>query len=223
MNVGVPCNVCEPDRDRYGIIMRMNPDGTGLEVFARGERNTVGFDWDPRTKELWFTDNGRDMMGDDVPPDTLNHAPRAGLRFRLSVLSRRHDSRSGVRRASARAASSRRRRRSSAPHVASLGMRFYTGTQFPAAYRNQIFIAEHGSWNRSSKVGYRVTLVKLDADGKPVSYAPFRRAGCRGAHGAARRTCSSRRTARCWCRTTQPARSTGFVTAALSGPHQCQP
>ena len=79
--VGMPCNVCEHDPDRYGVIMRMNPDGTGLEVFARGLRNTVGFDWDPRTKELWFTDNGRDMLGDDLPPDTLNHAPRAGLRF----------------------------------------------------------------------------------------------------------------------------------------------
>jgi glucose/arabinose dehydrogenase len=79
--VGVPCNVCELDPDRYGVFMRMNPDGSGLEVFARGLRNSVGFDWDPRTRELWFTDNGRDQLGDDVPPDTLNHAPRAGLRF----------------------------------------------------------------------------------------------------------------------------------------------
>ena len=79
--VGAPCNICEPDPDRYANLMRMNADGSGLEVFARGIRDSVGFDWDPQTNELWFTDNGRDSLGDDVPPDELNHAPRAGLNF----------------------------------------------------------------------------------------------------------------------------------------------
>ncbi len=81
VSVGAPCNICDPNADRYANIMRMNADGSGLETFARGIRNTVGFDWDPRTQELWFTDNGRDWLGDDSPPDELNHAPRAGMHF----------------------------------------------------------------------------------------------------------------------------------------------
>ena len=170
--VGAPCNICEPDPDRYANIMRMNPDGSGLEVFARGVRNTVGFDWHPRTRELWFTDNGRDWLGDDSPPDELNRAPRAGTALRLSVLPRRHDRRSRVRRPSAPAASSGRRRRTSGRTSRRSGMRFYTGTQFPAAYRNRIFIAEHGSWNRSRKIGYRVTMVTLDGN-RAVRYEPF--------------------------------------------------
>ncbi|HTL76003.1 MAG TPA: sorbosone dehydrogenase family protein [Casimicrobiaceae bacterium] len=170
--VGAPCNICEPDRDRYANIMRMNPDGSGLEVYARGIRNSVGFDWDPRTGALWFTNNGRDNMGDDVPPDTLNVAPKAGLDFGYPYCHAGTipDPEFGRKRPCPDFA---RPAQLLGAHVASLGMRFYTGTQFPAAYRGQIFIAEHGSWNRSSKVGYRVTLVRLDANGKPVSYEPF--------------------------------------------------
>jgi glucose/arabinose dehydrogenase len=169
--VGMACNICELDPDRYGIIARMNPDGSGLEVFARGLRNSVGFDWDPRTKELWFTDNGRDNMGDDVPPDTLNHAPRAGLRFGFPYC---HggtipDPEFGRKRACREFAAPAQ---NLGAHVASLGMRFYTGSQFPAAYRNRIFIAEHGSWNRSAKIGYRVTMVTLDGN-KAIRYEPF--------------------------------------------------
>jgi len=170
--VGAPCNICEPEPDRYANIMRMNRDGSALEVFARGVRNSVGFDWDPRNGELWFTDNGRDMLGDDVPPDELNHAARAGQHFGYPYC---HggaiaDPEFGRARpcsdfvAPAQALG---------PHVAAIGMRFYTGTQFPAMYRNQIFIAEHGSWNRSSKVGYRISLVRLDGAGKAVAYEPF--------------------------------------------------
>ncbi len=153
--VGAPCNICEPDADRYANIMRMNADGSGVETFARGIRNTVGFDWDPRTRELWFTDNGRDWLGDDSPPDELNHAPRAGIHFGYPYChgGTISDPEFGRRR----------------PW---LGMRFYTGTQFPAPYRNQIFIAEHGSWNRSTKVGYRVSLVRLE-NGKAIAYEPF--------------------------------------------------
>ena len=169
--VGVPCNICEPDPDRYGIVMRMNSDGTGLEVFARGLRNSVGFDWDPRTRELWFTDNGRDQLGDDLPPDTLNHAPRAGLRFGYPYChgGTLPDPEFGAKRP---CSAFRPPAQNLGPHVAALGMRFYTGTQFPAAYRNRIFIAEHGSWNRSRKIGYRVTMVTLDG-GKSVRYEPF--------------------------------------------------
>jgi glucose/arabinose dehydrogenase len=169
--VGVPCNVCEPDPDRYGVIMRMNPDGTGLEVYARGLRNTVGFDWDPRTKDLWFTDNGRDLLGDDSPPDTLNNAPRAGLRFGFPYChaGTLPDPEFGRVRG---CSEFRPPAQNLGPHVAALGMRFYAGTQFPAAYRSGIFIAEHGSWNRSRKIGYRVTMVTLE-DNKAVRYESF--------------------------------------------------
>jgi glucose/arabinose dehydrogenase len=169
--VGAPCNICEPDPDRSAVIMRMNADGSGLETFARGIRNTVGFDWDPRTRELWFTDNGRDWLGDDSPPDELNHAPKSGLHFGYPYC---HggtiaDPEYGRRRPCADFTPPVQ---NLGPHVASLGMRFYTGTQFPARYRNQIFIAEHGSWNRSKKIGYRVSLVRVE-EGKAVAYEPF--------------------------------------------------
>jgi glucose/arabinose dehydrogenase len=170
--VGAPCNVCEPDPDRYANIMRMNADGSGLEVYARGIRNSVGFDWDPRTRELWFTSNGRDLMGDDVPPETLNHAPRAGLDFGFPYCHAGTipDPRFGARKPCASFTPPAARLPA---HVAPLGMRFYTGTQFPPQYRGQVFIAEHGSWNRSAKIGYRVSLVTLDDQRRVVSYAPF--------------------------------------------------
>lgn len=169
--VGAPCNICESDPQRFANIMRMNPDGSGLETYATGVRNTVGFDWQPGSGSLWFTDNGRDMMGDDLPPDELNHAPRAGMNFGYPYCHGGDitDPEFGHKQAC---------KESVAPvqklgaHVAALGMRFYTGTMFPAAYRNQIFIAEHGSWNRSKKSGYRVMLVRLK-DGKAISYEPF--------------------------------------------------
>ena len=170
--VGAPCNICEPDANQYANIQRMNADGSGREVVARGVRNSVGFDWDPRTKDLWFTSNGRDMMGDDIPPDTLNHLTAAPQNFGYPYCHGGNipDPEFGGRHACSEFAPPAK---NLGPHVATLGMRFYTGTQFPAAYRNQIFIAEHGSWNRSHKIGYRVTLVRLDAGGKAVSYEPF--------------------------------------------------
>jgi glucose/arabinose dehydrogenase len=170
--VGAPCNVCKPEPDRYANIMRMNPDGSNLETYVRGIRNSVGFDWHPRTGELWFTSNGRDLLGDDVPPDTLNRAPRAGEHFGFPYCHAGTipDPQFGAEQPCSAFAPPARLL---GPHVAALGMRFYTGTQFPQRYRNQIFIAEHGSWNRSRKIGYRVTVVTLDASGKPVSYEPF--------------------------------------------------
>jgi glucose/arabinose dehydrogenase len=169
--VGAPCNICEPDPDRYASIMRMNADGSGLETFARGVRNTVGFDWDPRTREMWFTDNGRDWLGDDSPPDELNHAPRPGLHFGFPYChgGTISDPEFGRRRSCGDFTPPAQ---NLGPHVAALGMRFYTGSQFPAAYRQQVFIAEHGSWNRSRKIGYRVSLVRIE-DGRPVAYEPF--------------------------------------------------
>ena len=169
--VGAPCNVCEEKDPRFATIMRMDRDGRNLEIFARGVRNTVGFDWHPLTRELWFTDNGRDWLGNDRPPDELNRAQRPGLHFGFPYWHGRDipDPEYG-----------KGRRKEEfippamelGPHVASLGMRFYTGTMFPAEYRNQIFIAEHGSWNRSEPIGYRLTLVRLEGN-RAVSYEVF--------------------------------------------------
>jgi glucose/arabinose dehydrogenase len=168
--VGAPCNICEPG-DPYASILRMNVDGSGREVFARGVRNSVGFDWSPVDGALWFTDNGRDMLGDDSPPDELNRAPRAGLHFGYPYCHGGEvaDPEFGARR---KCVEFEPPAQKLGPHVASLGMRFYTGTMFPAEYRNQIFIAEHGSWNRSKKIGYRIALVRVK-DGKAVGYESF--------------------------------------------------
>lgn len=169
--VGAPCNVCERDDERYASIMRMNADGSGLEVFAHGVRNTVGFDWDPRTKELWFTDNGRDWLGDDRPPDELNHAPEKGMHFGFPYCHGGEipDPEFGKERSCDEFTPPAMKL---GPHVAALGMRFYTGSMFPEEYHNQIFIAEHGSWNRSTPIGYRITLVRVK-DNKAVSYEVF--------------------------------------------------
>ncbi|MBK7956045.1 MAG: sorbosone dehydrogenase family protein [Candidatus Accumulibacter sp.] len=169
--VGAPCNICDPDPQRYANILRMNADGSGADVYARGVRNSVGFDWQPQTGELWFTDNGRDLLGDDLPPDELNHAPRAGMHFGFPYChgGTLPDPEFGARRSCAEFTAPAQQL---APHAASLGMRFYTGTMFPPEYRNQIFIAEHGSWNRSRKIGYRVTLVRLQGS-KAIAYEPF--------------------------------------------------
>ena len=169
--VGAPCNICEPDENRYALISRMKADGTGVEVFARGIRNTVGFDWHPVTKELWFTDNGGDNLGDDVPPDELNHAPKQGLNFGYPYCHGGNipDPQFGKKRSCSEFVPPAQKL---GPHVAALGMRFYTGSMFPAEYRNQIFIAEHGSWNRSTPIGYRITVVQLE-NNKAVSYKPF--------------------------------------------------
>jgi glucose/arabinose dehydrogenase len=170
--VGAPCNVCEPVPTRYAALFRMNADGSDFELYARGIRNTVGFDWHPQTKELWFTDNGRDNLGDDSPPDELNRAPRPGMHFGYPYCHAGtiRDPEYGASRPCSEFTAPAQ---ALGPHVAALGMRFYTGTQFPAAYRNQIFIAEHGSWNRSRKIGYRITAVRLDASGNAVGYEPF--------------------------------------------------
>lgn len=174
VTIGAPCNVCEvkPEEPRTGSIARMNPDGSGFELVARGVRNSVGLDWHPVTKELWFTNNGRDMLGDDLPPDTLNRVSKAGQDFGFPYCHAGDipDPEFGkVKPCSAFTPPAQKL----GAHVAALGFAFYTGRMFPKAYRNQIFIAEHGSWNRSKKVGYRVTLVRLDGKGKAVAYEPF--------------------------------------------------
>ena len=156
--VGAPCNVCNRDSNRYANIMRMQADGSGLEVYARGVRNSVGFDWHPDTRELWFTDNGRDMLGDDQPDCELNHAPKKDMHFGFPFCHAGDvaDPEFGHLRACTEFAAPAAKL---GAHVSPLGMRFYTGAMFPASYKNNIFIAEHGSWNRSQKSGYRVVRV----------------------------------------------------------------
>jgi glucose/arabinose dehydrogenase len=178
--VGGPCNVCErPDDQRFATILRMKPDGTETEIFASGVRNSVGFDWHPTTGELWFTDNGRDLLGDDIPPDELNHAPKKGLAFGFPYCHAGEvkDPEFGDKHACSEFQAPARKLD---PHGAAIGMRFYTGTMFPAEYRDQIFIAEHGSWNRSVPIGYRVMLAKIEGN-KVTSFTPFAEGWLQGA------------------------------------------
>jgi glucose/arabinose dehydrogenase len=169
--VGAPCNICEPAKP-YASMTRINPDGTGFEIFATGIRNTVGFAWSPLTKQLWFTDNGRDMLGDDIPSDELNNAPQAGMNFGYPYCHEGDipDPEFGKGKSCNDFTPPAKKL---GAHVASLGMRFYTGDMFPAEYKNAIFIAEHGSWNRSAPVGYRIVVAKMEADGKLNDPIPF--------------------------------------------------
>jgi glucose/arabinose dehydrogenase len=169
--VGAPCNICEP-KEPYASITRINPDGTGMEVYASGVRNSVGFTWHPETKALWFTDNGRDMLGDDIPPCELNTAPRAGMHFGYPYChgGTISDPEFGNKKACTDFV---KPAQSMGAHVAPLGLKFYTGAMFPSTYRNQLIVAEHGSWNRSKKSGHKLALVRLDAGGKSIAYETF--------------------------------------------------
>ncbi|MEO0565651.1 MAG: PQQ-dependent sugar dehydrogenase, partial [Chloroflexota bacterium] len=154
--VGAPCNVCEIE-DYFGTVSRMNLDGSEFEVYATGVRNSVGFDWHPESDVLWFTNNGRDWMGNDSPPDTLHRAPEPGLHFGFPFC---HAGDTPDPDFGSRAPCSDFEQPAAqlTPHGASLGMRFYTGEMFPEDYAGQIFIAERGSWNRNPPIGYRVML-----------------------------------------------------------------
>lgn len=168
--IGAPCNICDPAPD-HGKLIRMNADGSGWEDVARGIRNSVGFDWQPGSGHLWFTDNGRDLLGDDMPSDELNEITATGQHFGYPYCHQGDlldpdfgkgksckDFVAPVLKLGA--------------HVASLGMRFYTGKQFPASYHGAILVAEHGSWNRTQKSGYRVMTVRVNGS-KVVSYQPL--------------------------------------------------
>ena len=184
VGVGAPCNVCESlDDPRLSSIVRMKPDGTNVEVFAHGVRNTVGFDWHPTTHEMWFTDNGRDELGDDLPNDELNVATKAGLHFGYPYCHQGtfKDPEFGAKKP---CSDTTPPAGLMGPHVASIGMRFYTGTMFPAAYRNAIFIAHHGSWNREEPIGYRVMVAKTDGK-KMTSLEPFVDGFLKGIRGTA--------------------------------------
>jgi glucose/arabinose dehydrogenase len=172
VQVGAPCNICESKDEIYASITRINPDGSGREIFAKGVRNSVGFTWHPITKELWFTDNGRDMLGDDLPPCELNYAPKKGMHFGYPYCHAGtiKDPEFGSKRSCGEFTPPAK---SLGAHVAPLGLKFYTGNMFPQEYRNNLIIAEHGSWNRSKKSGYRLSLVKVEGNTKAVSYESF--------------------------------------------------
>jgi len=169
--VGAPCNVCLPEKEIYSSLVRLNPDGSGFETLAQGIRNSVGFDWHPETKQLYFTDNGRDHLGDDLPPDELNKWNTKGLHYGFPYCH-------GGSIPDSEFAGTRQCSEFTAPewkfkaHMAPLGMRFYTGKQFPENYHNQLFVAQHGSWNRTEPHGYRVALLKFEK-GKVVSEQAF--------------------------------------------------
>jgi glucose/arabinose dehydrogenase len=170
--VGAPCNICEPSNPVYASITRINPDGTGFEIFASGIRNTVGFTWHPVTKNIWFTENGRDRLGDDIPPCELNTATKKGQHFGYPYChgGSIKDTEFGNKRPCSDFV---KPVQPLGAHVAPLGLKFYTGDQFPSEYKDQIFIAEHGSWDRSKKSGHRLVLVKVNANGKGQSYETF--------------------------------------------------
>lgn len=167
--VGAPCNIC--DKPDYGVILRMNADGSGREVVARGVRNSVGMDWQAGSNALWFTDNGRDMLGDEKPSCELNKLSKVGEHFGFPFCHSGEfvDPEFG---SLGRCEDSVAPERKLGPHVAPLGMKFYRGRQFPQRYRGQLLIAEHGSWNRSKPIGYRIVLVGVEA-GRAVSEEVF--------------------------------------------------
>ena len=168
--VGAPCNICKSEDPRFAGILRMDPKTGGTTVYAHGVRNSVGMAWHPATTQMWFSDNGRDMLGDDVPPEEVNVVAKAGAHYGYPHIhgtaipdpkfGEGHDPENYV-----------SPKVEIQAHSAALGMAFYTGEMFPPAYANALFIAEHGSWNRSAKVGYRVSVVRFDAAGP--AYAPF--------------------------------------------------
>jgi len=172
--VGAPCNICESKDEIYASITRMNADGSDREVYVSGVRNTVGFAWHPETGDLYFTDNGRDMLGDDIPPCELNRATEKGQDFGYPYChgGELKDPEFGDKRSCDEFVAPVQKL---GAHVAPLGMKFNTGSMFPSQYANLAFIAEHGSWNRSPEAGHsghKITTVKIE-DGQGVAYEDF--------------------------------------------------
>jgi glucose/arabinose dehydrogenase len=169
-NIGAPCNICLPP-DTHANISRINPDGTGFEYWAHGVRNSVGFDWHPVTRQLYFTTHGRDWLGDESPSDRFDVAPTKGLNFGYPFCHQGDtlDPEFGKGRTCNDYVKPLLK---TGPHVAGNGVMFYTGSMFPAEYKNRAFLAQRGSWNRSKKLGYRVMTVTLE-NGKVGKYEPF--------------------------------------------------
>ena len=169
--VGAPCNICEPS-ERHALISRIAPDGSGYEVVARGVRNSVGFDWNPADGALWFTDNGRDWLGDDTPPCELNRVDGAGQHFGYPYCHGGDVADPEFGGEAHPCAGFTAPQVRFGAHTAPLGMRFYDGAMFPAEYRGDVIVAQHGSWNRSRKSGYQLVRVHIE-NGKAVRSEPF--------------------------------------------------
>jgi glucose/arabinose dehydrogenase len=170
-NQGAPTNITMPNYVQAAIL-RVQPDKHLMEIYAQGVRNSVGMAFSPVTKQLWFTDNGRDWLGEDTPSDKLNHATAKGENFGYPFC-HQGDILDPIYGKYASCADFVPPVVKLGPHVASLGMRFYTGDMFPASYKNAIFIARHGSWNRTKKLGGDIVVVKLKEDGTFASMEPF--------------------------------------------------
>jgi glucose/arabinose dehydrogenase len=168
---GAPCNICEPPA-QYAQIRRYNPDGSGMEVIARGVRNTQGFDWNPKTGELWFTDHGRDWLGDDVPQDELNRLSKAGAFFGFPYCHAQGVPDPDFKKVDA-CKDVTKPVTLMGPHAAAMGVIFYTGNMFPAQYKDTLFVARKGSWNRNTPFGFDVVNIKLGADGSNPKITPF--------------------------------------------------
>ncbi|MCK6695634.1 MAG: PQQ-dependent sugar dehydrogenase [Thermoanaerobaculia bacterium] len=172
--VGAPCNICERGNPIYASITRLDVDNPakGPEIIQHGVRNTVGFTWHPTTKELWFTDNGGDMLGDNMPACELNHAPKDGMNFGYPYCHQGDfpDPEYGKKHPCSDFTPPAQKL---GPHVAPLGLEFGLSPNWPAEYKNQILIAEHGSWNRTEKIGYQVSLVSVNDQGQCTGYKPF--------------------------------------------------
>jgi glucose/arabinose dehydrogenase len=168
--IGAPCNICKPNKP-YASLIRLNPDGSQFEIIASGIRNTVGFDWQPNTDALFFNEHGRDYLGDDLPPDELNHLSKMGEHFGYpychagDILDPQYGANKNCKEFTPPVWKYK-------AHNAPLGLRFYRGKQFPVSYQNQLLVAQHGSWNRTKPDGYRIALVKFN-QGKPVSEEIF--------------------------------------------------
>lgn len=170
--VGAPCNICESKDAVFNSITRMNADGSGMEIVHSGIRNTVGFTWHPITGHIWFTDNGRDLMGDDVPECELNVAPNDSLHFGYPYCHQGDipDPEFGLKRKCSEFIPPAAKL---GPHTAPLGLKFYSGDNFPSEYKNSLFVARHGSWNRSKKSGYDIVQVIFKEDGSVKAVKPF--------------------------------------------------
>ncbi len=170
-NIGAPCNSCVP-LDTHAQIVRVDPKNGVLETVVKGVRNSVGMAFHPNTRELWFTNHGRDWLGEDMPNDTLHRVAKKGVHFGYPYCHQGDtlDPEHGKGRSCSEFAPPALKL---GPHIAPLGMRFYTGKMFPAEYRNRIIIANHGSWNKTQKIGFNLMQVTLDAQGKAVKYEPF--------------------------------------------------
>ena len=166
--VGAPCNVCDKEEENevYATITRMNPDGTGMEVYAKGVRNSVGFTWDPDSGKMWFTDNGRDLMGDDVPACELNFVDNVGEHFGFPFWHQGDIADPDFGDKFPRDQFKEPKYKFE-PHSAPLGLRFYQGNMFPEKYRKNLIVAQHGSWNRTKQaghIGYQLRFVEVEGD-----------------------------------------------------------